>query len=117
MSTPTLSNFELAIALMAMPLLPLAIYALAKGSPAPPGTFLARYFSAEPLLGPVGNLFLILVCLVQANKLAAHFGLVDLTLSRPLDQWLMGAFGVVLLIDLALWVRAAIKVRRGVGVH
>lgn len=115
MSTTILSPIDLTISLMAIPLLPLAFYALAIGSPAPPGTFLAKYFRAEPLLGPVGNLFLISACLVHTNKLAAHFGLVDASLFAFFDRWLLGISGALLLIDLVVWIRAAIRVRRGAG--
>lgn len=108
-----LTTSEIVINACSLPLLILALVALAKGSPPPPeGSRLSRYFGAEKYLAAGGNLFLLAVCGTGMSKLAAHYGLIGPDAFTRVSLVLGVAFGVGLVSYLALWTRAIVRVRR-----
>jgi hypothetical protein len=107
-----LTPLEVGLFACAALILPLAIWSLIQGSPAPRGGFLAKYYAAEKHLNLVGNLFLLTVCANAVAKLALHFGLVGEGAKDTLAIVIGVPFGVLLLAFLGLWIKAAITVRR-----
>ena len=93
-------------------LLPIVLVSLATGSKQPEGSLFAKYYRAEPWLGLAGNIFLLVLCAIAAIKLALHFGFVDAALAEAIDGWIGIPFLGLLLVVLALWIRALLKVRR-----
>lgn len=108
-----LSTFELmTYSIAAALLLPLALWSLAKGSPAPQNTILSKYYAAEKYLNVVGNLFLVTVCAHAIAGLAQHFGLIGTEMADAVRVFVGVPFAVLLAAFLALWAKAAIKIRR-----
>jgi hypothetical protein len=113
-----LSTFEIAIyATVLVLLLPMLLYASFAGSGVPESSRLAKYYRAERYLNFAGNLFLLAICATAIARLGLHFGYINASVSDRLMLVIGVAFGVTLLAYLALWVRAALKVRRGSGIH
>lgn len=106
-----LTPFEVGLYTCAALLLPLAVWSLAKGSPAPRG-FLTKYYEAEKYLNLVGNLFLLTICANAICRLGVHFGLIGETAQGILAIIIGVPFGILLVGFLALWIKAAIKLRR-----
>jgi hypothetical protein len=107
-----LTTFEVVIYSCAALLLPLALFSLAKGSPAPPNTILSKYYAAEKYLNVVGNLFLVTVCAHAIAGLALHFGFIDAAMHDIAGYVIGPPFAILLVGFLALWLKAAIKIRR-----
>ena len=105
-----LSKFEVVLYATTLMILPSAAYSLWTGSKPPEGSSLAKYYAAEKYLGPVGNVMLILLCLGNFLKLAAHFGVLRLSENSALLVGLV--FLTFAVTYLALWVAALRKVRR-----
>jgi hypothetical protein len=112
LEVPMLTTFEVVIFSCAALLLPLALFSLAKGSPAPQNTILSKYYAAERHLNFVGNLFLVTVCANAIARLALHFGVIDSATRDNLGYVIGIPFGVLLVAFLALWIKAAFKIRR-----
>ncbi len=93
-------------------LLPLVVYSLATGSPTPTNGPLARFYAVERHLSLCGNLFLLALCATAIGKLALHFGYVDMDLADRVEFLTTVPFMILLCAFLALWIRAAIKLRR-----
>lgn len=106
-----LSTFEVFLLSFVSLLFPVALITLVYSIP-PPESFLSKYYRAEKLLNPVGNLFLITVCLDAMTKLAGHFGFIDAATKSTIHPFIGVPFGVLLLAFLGLWVKAFFKVRR-----
>jgi len=108
-----LSTFELVTYVVAaVVLLPLALFSLLNGSPAPQNTILSKYYAAEKHLNLVGNLFLLTVCAHAIAGLAQHFAVIDTATAESVRLLVGLPFGVLLVAFLALWVKAAVKIRR-----
>jgi hypothetical protein len=107
-----LSTFEVAIYSFVLVLIPLAIFSLARGSPAPEFGTLSKFYHAEKYLNVVGNLFVLALCGVALGKLALHFGYIDASEAHRVDLVTNVPFLVLLLAYLVMWVRAALKIRR-----
>ena len=105
-----LSKFEVFLYSASLLILPIAVYSLWTGSKPPEGSSLAKYYAAEKYLGPVGNVMLILLCLGNFLKLAAHFGVLRLSENSALLVGLV--FLIFAVTYLGLWVAALRKVRR-----
>lgn len=91
-------------------ILPLAVASLVKGSQPPEGSFISKYYRAEPRLMLMGNLFLIALAATAILALARHFGLAQVP--DPLEAWVHVPFLVLLVVFLGFFVRAVLKVRR-----
>lgn len=91
---------------------PLALRGLIFGMQLPPGSLFEKYFSAEKFLGPVGNVFLIVVSAAGAVKVALHYGLIASAPAESLTLLLGSATLFLLAIDLFLWARAIAKVNK-----
>ena len=105
-----LSKFEIVLYSASLLILPAAVYSLSTGSKPPERSSLAKYYTAEKYLGPVGNVMLILLCLGNFLKLAAHFGIVRLSENSALIIGL--PFLALSVTYLALWMGALRKVRQ-----
>jgi predicted Na+-dependent transporter len=106
-----LTTLEIVIYGFVVLLLPIVIGSLVAGSPPPQNTFLTKYYNAEKYLNLAGNLFLLTVIAIAVSKLVAHFGLVDAATAATVDGYINVPFLLLLVVFLALWVRAALKVR------
>src|SRR5262245_9634906 len=110
-----LSTFEVVIyATVLVLLLPTLLYASFAGSGVPESSWLAKYYRAERYLNLAGNLFLLAICANAIARLGLHFGYISPGVSDRVMLVIGLAFGVTLLAYLALWIRAALKVRRGI---
>ncbi len=108
-----LTTLELMInGFVALIILPLAIASLTGGSKAPENTFLTKYYHAEPRLMLVSNVFLLSVCATAIAKLAAHFGYLDASQAEQVEPWITIPLMGLLVVFLAMMVRAWLKVRR-----
>ncbi|HEX2839882.1 hypothetical protein [Hyphomicrobium sp.] len=108
-----LTSLELLInGFVALVILPLAIASLIGGSKAPENTILTKYYRAEPHLMLVSNVFLLSVCATAIAKLAQHFGYLDAGQAERLEPWLTIPLMVLLVVFLAMAVKAWLKVRR-----
>lgn len=111
-----LSTFELLIyGFWVLVLLPLAIVSLFAGPKQAEQTVFAKYYRAQPLLGPVGGLFLLTLCARAIAKLAAHFNAISAESLARIVGWIDMPFLVLLVVVLVLWTRAAFKVWRARG--
>lgn len=106
-----LSTFEVFLLSFVAIMFPLAVVALVFSIDPPEGP-LSKYYRAERYLNPVGNLFLITVCLDAITKLAAHFGLIDAATKSAIQPFIGWPFFVLFFAFVGLWVSAFIKVRR-----
>jgi hypothetical protein len=95
----------------------MVLYASFAGIGVPESSRLAKYYRAERYLNLAGNLFLLAICANAIARLGLHFGFIHASVSDRLMLVIGLVFGVTLLTYLALWIRAALKVRRGSGVH
>jgi hypothetical protein len=96
-------------------LAPLLFYSVIVRPGVPEASPVAKYYRAERLLDPVGNLVMAVVLVGIAGRLAAHFRLIDRVLWDSLTLPLLLASAAAVLLYLGLWIRAALKVRRGAG--
>jgi hypothetical protein len=108
-----LTTLELLInGFVALVVLPLAIASLATGSKPPENTIITKYYRAETHLMLIGNLLLLAVGATAIAKLAQHFGVIDADLGVRLDMWTFVPLMVLVVVFLALFARAYMKVRR-----
>jgi hypothetical protein len=108
-----LSLFHLLInGFLVLVLLPIVLVSLATGSKQPESSWFAKFYRAEPWLGLVGNIFLLVLCAIAASKLALHFGFIDAATADAVEGWITIPFLVLLLVFLILWIKAVMKVRR-----
>jgi hypothetical protein len=98
---------------VAVVLLPIVLVSLFTGSRPPENTFFSKYYHADKHLMLVGNVFLLAVCATAAVKLALHFGAIDMAQEASISNWLSVPFLMLLVIFLALLIRAVLRVRRG----
>ncbi len=96
-------------------LVPLLVYGVIVRPGVPESSPLAKYYRAERLLDPVGNLVMAVVLAGIAGRLAAHFRYIDPALWEGLTLPLLVASVAAVLLYLGLWIRAALKVRRNAG--
>ncbi len=108
-----LTTLEVFIYAAVLFLFPITVFAMVKGSPPPPSNFpFVRYYNAEKHLSLVGNLFVLSICFMAAVRLALHFGLIDAALSDRMDWLTQVPFTFLFFVYVAMWIRAAIKLRR-----
>lgn len=107
-----LSTFQLICFFALMFVLPIALISLARGSPPPPGSFVAKYYRAEKYLTFVGDLMLVALCLTAAVSLTMHYGLVDRPRGETIQTYTDNTFFALFLLFVALWIKAIVKVRR-----
>jgi hypothetical protein len=108
-----LTTLEVFIYAAVLFVFPVTVYAMGKGSPPPPLNFpLVRYYKVEKHLSLVGNLFVLSICFTAAIRLALHFGLIDSALSDRMDWFTQVPFMLLFFVYAAMWIRAAIKLRR-----
>jgi hypothetical protein len=108
-----LTTLEVIIYTAVLPLFPITVYGLVNGSPPPPPRFpFVRYYQAEKHLSFVGNVFVLSICFMAAGRLALHFGLIDSAMSDTVEWSTQTPFMFLFFVYLAMWIRAAIKVRR-----
>jgi hypothetical protein len=94
-------------------LFPMIVFSIVKGSPPPPSNFpFVRFYHVERYLSLAGNLFVLSICFTAAHRLALHFGLIDSALSDRMEWITQVPFMVLFFVYIAMWIRAAIKVRR-----
>jgi hypothetical protein len=110
---PVLTTFEVYLYSTTLFLAPVIAYSIAKGSPPPAeSTWLGKYYRAEKHLMLAGNLFVLSICLMAGGKLALHFGLVDPSMADAFGWITHGPFTFFFFVYAALWIRAALKLRR-----
>lgn len=97
---------------VALVLLPLALYSLATGSQPPQHPGVGKFYRAEKHLMLISNVFLLSLCATTIPKLAQHFGFMDTQTAERLGHWISVPFLALLVVFLALMVRAILKVRR-----
>lgn len=97
---------------VALFILPLAVFSLVTGSQPPENTLFTKYYRAETRLMLIGNLFLITIGLTAILKLGRHFSVIDPALADSLDPWIAIPFMMLLVVFLAFFIRAFLKVRR-----
>ena len=107
-----LSTIEIVMNSFVVFLLPLAVHSMIKGTLPPPTTWLGRLYAADPHLHLVSNLFLLALCISSMVRLALHFGLVDKALQAMLELATGVPFFVLMVVFLAMLVRAGLKLRR-----
>jgi len=108
-----MTTIEVALYSVALILFPLAVYSLFNGSPTPPNFGrLSKYYDAERLLRPAGDVLLLALSVNAGAKLADHFGFLSPGWMANVEPVANGTFLLVLVFDLALWVRAYRKVHR-----
>ncbi|NJO22057.1 MAG: hypothetical protein HC868_02785 [Sphingomonadales bacterium] len=110
-----LSTVELAMTSFVIVLLPLTVYSMITRALPPQTTWLGKIYAADTRLLLVSNLFLLAVCLSSLVRLAIHFRLVGTPLQTPLEIVVGVPFFILLVIFLAMLVRAGLKVRRAAG--
>jgi hypothetical protein len=91
---------------------PLILYGFIAGPGLPESSFLEKYFRAETYLNLAGSLFLVVLWLSCAGKVARHFGYLDPASWDRLQIPIGLAFAVTSFAYLGLWIRALIKVHR-----
>lgn len=108
-----LTTIEVLIYAAVLFLFPMIVLSIVKGSPPPPSNFpLVRYYHVERYLSFVGNLFVLSICFTAAVRLALHFGLINSALSDRMDWATQVPFTFLFFVYVAMWIRAAIKLRR-----
>jgi hypothetical protein len=105
-----LSTIEVVIFSSVLFLLPITLYSLYSGTLPPESTWLGKYYHAEKLLLPVGNIFVLSICLMAMGKLAIHFG--NPANADGVAFWSGLPFSVLFFVYVAFWLRAALKLRR-----
>lgn len=109
-----LSTFDLIInGFVAVVLLPIVLGSLFTGSKPPEHSFFSKYYRADRHLMLVGNVFLLAVCATAAVKLALHFGAIDASQDATISNWLSIPFLGLLVVFLAMLIRAVLRERRG----
>jgi len=93
-------------AIAATLLFAMAIYSILKGSPPPQGTWVEKYYRAQPNLGLVGNLFVLALCGFGFAKLATHLGLIDRQLGATIRHFTEVVGFLLGLAYVWLWLRA-----------
>lgn len=93
-------------------LLPITIGSLLTGSKPLTSGPLAKFYVAEPNLQFAGDLFLLTVCANGLSRIAVNVGLISQATLDQIEPLIMVPFFGLLLSYLALWIRAAIKLRR-----
>src|SRR5262245_29613913 len=91
---------------------PLILYGFIAGPGLPENSFLEKYFRAERYLNLAGSLFLVVLWLSCAGKVARHFGYLDPAAWDRLEIPMGLAFFATSFAYLGLWIRALIKVHR-----
>lgn len=107
-----LTTVEVYIYASVLFLLPLVVHSLFKGTPPPRETWLGRFYEVEKNLLIAGNLFLLALCATAIAKLALHFGYIDRAFEDRVELLTGMPFMALLVIYLAFWIRAWIKLRR-----
>jgi hypothetical protein len=107
-----LSTPEIAIYALVLVLIPLALFSLMRGSPPPEFGPLTKFYHAEKYLNVVGNLFVLSICAHALGRLALHFGVIEMSAADRVELATSIPLLSLLLVYLALWVRAVLKVRR-----
>jgi hypothetical protein len=109
-----LSTLDLIInGFVAVVLLPIVLVSLFTGSKPPENTFFSKYYHADKHLMLVGNVFLLAVCATAVAKLALHFGAIDAPTEETVSNWIGIPFLLLLVVFLAMLIRAVLRVRRG----
>lgn len=108
LSQPEVLLFSIAVLIV----LPLALYSLSRGSQPPASGVLAKYYAVEKRLSLVGDLFLLAVCASGLTRLAAHFNLISAETFAWLAFVVGVPFGLLLVLFLALWIKAVVTLRR-----
>lgn len=99
-------------------LLPLIVYSMVSGSaPPPPNTRLGKYYHAEKHLMLCGNLFVLSICATAAARVALHFGYIDPALTEQVNWTTHVPFMFLFFVYVAMWIRAALKLRRAEKPH
>lgn len=106
-----LSTFELITCSVLAASTPFILWSLFNGTPAQFGP-LARFHAKESLLLPVGNIFVLVLCVGAILRLGGHFGYVTAGRVTAIDLYLSVAFAILFLAYATLWVRAVRRVRR-----
>jgi hypothetical protein len=110
-----LSTVELVMNSFVVILLPLTVYSMITRALPPQTTWLGKVYAADDRLLFVSNLFLLAVCLSCLVRLATHFGIVSKRLQVPLEIAVGVPFFVLMIVFLAMLVRAGGKVWRAAG--
>jgi hypothetical protein len=110
-----LSTVELVMNSFVVILLPLTVYSMITRTLPPQTTWLGKIYAADARLLLVSNLFLLAVCLSCLVRLATHFGVIGRWLRAPLEIAVGVPFFVLMIVFLAMLVRAGGKVRRAAG--
>lgn len=107
-----LSTADVILHCIVLIFIPLALYSLfARNLPAE-NTFLGRLFRTDPNLIVVNNLFLLALCVVSLYRLGVHLGYIGPSLKQPLELLSHAPFAVLLVVFLAMFVRAMLRLRR-----
>lgn len=107
-----LSTIEVVIFSSVLFLVPITLYSMFTGALLPESTWLGKFYHAEKYLLPVGNIFVLSICLMAAGKLAVHFALVDPENAESFAFWTGLPFPILFFVYVAFWLRAALKLRR-----
>jgi hypothetical protein len=90
--------------------IPLSIHSLMTRQLPPESTFLGRLFRTDPNLIVVNSLFLLALCLASLYRLGMHFGAIGQVPGLELAAHI--PFMVLLVVFLAMFVRAMLRLRR-----
>lgn len=93
-------------------MLPIIIFQLWSGSPPSARGPVRKYELAQPWLGIVGNLFVLVLCFIALNRLIEHFGLVGPDLGGRIDSLLHYPFMLLFGIYALMWLLAFLKIRQ-----
>jgi hypothetical protein len=92
--------------------IPLAIHSLVTRQLPPEGTFLGRLFRTDPNLIVVNGLFLLALCLASLYRLGIQLGVIDQGQMPGLELMAHIPFMVLLVVFLAMIMRAMMRLRR-----
>lgn len=92
---------------------PFIVYALVSGS-RPTSGWGAKYHLADGWLAPAGNLFLLSLSVISILKVSQHFGYLSAERATSIESYILVVFMMLLVAYLAIFLRAWLRVRRGV---
>lgn len=107
-----LTTADIVLHCIVLVFIPLSIHSLMTRQLPPESTFLGRLFRTDPNLIVVNSLFLLALCLASLYRLGVHFGLIPPSLVPRLELAAHIPFAVLLVVFLAMFVRAMLRLRR-----
>lgn len=106
------ASLSIALNILAVCLMPLAIFSLIKRPQPSEAAPFARLYRVEPKLQLAGDLLLLFLGLGALVRLGLHYGLIEPSLGQQLDGIITVPFLFFVALSCALMIRAAIRLRR-----